>query len=256
MGTRVNGSGATEMIQVWSAATPATATRDDLVGKYLPLVRSLCRRFTHSGEPLEDLVQVGTIGLLKAIQKFDPDRGTRFKSFAIPVIVGEIKNYFRDHGWAVKVPRKLQTNRMAVGRAVDRLSQILGRSPIVSEIAQEIGITEDQVYDAMEVELYGRPLSLDAPCDQESTRDASTLMEYVGAEDPQFDHMMDRLDLSSCIRVLDRRESKIIYLKFYSGLTQTEIADRLGISQMHVSRLQRTALVKLKLTPNPPKDGV
>ena len=230
------------------AANLAAVNRDQMVRKYLPLVRRLCRRFSHSGEPLEDLIQVGTVGLLKAIEKYDPARGTRFISFAIPVIVGEVKNYFRDHGWAVKVPRKLQTHRMAVDRSVDALAQRLGRSPTVREIADETGLAEDQVYEAFEVERYGRPLSLDAPCNTNGAANPYTLMEYVGAEDPQFDHMMDRLDLTSCMRVLDRREQNIIRMKFYSGLTQTEIADRLGISQMHVSRLQRSALGKLKLT--------
>ena len=247
MTTKVDSSGAI-IVEARTPATRAELSRDQMVRKYLPLVRSLCRRFTHTGEPLEDLVQVGTVGLLKAIEKYDPTRGARFKSFAIPVIVGEIKNYFRDHGWAVKVPRKLQTYRMAVDRSVDALAQRLGRSPTVPEIAQETGLSEDQVYEAFEVELYGRPLSLDAPCDRAGSRDPSTLMEYVGAEDPQFDHMMDRLDLSSCLRILDKREQTIIRMKFYLGLTQTEIADRLGISQMHVSRIQRSALGKLKST--------
>jgi RNA polymerase sigma-B factor len=219
-----------------------------MVAHHLPLVHRLCRKFSHSGEPLEDLVQVGALGLIKAIEKYEPQRGTPFKSFAIPVIVGEIKNYFRDHGWAVRVPRKLQTQRAAVAHAVDGLSQRLGRSPTISEIAQATGLSEDQVYDTFEVEVYAKPLSLDAPCDGDGAVDTSTLMDYLGADDPQFDQMVDRLDLNSCLHALDERERTIIYLKFYSGLTQSEIAARLGISQMHVSRLQRCALGKLRLT--------
>ena len=136
------------------------ATRESLVENHLPLVRRLCMRFRHVGEPMDDLVQIGSVGLLKAIDKFDPQRGFSFMTYAVPVIVGEIKNYLRDHGWAVKVPRRLQKNKLAVHRAADGLTQVLGRSPTVAEIATATDLTQEEVYDTFEVGAYGRPLSL------------------------------------------------------------------------------------------------
>ena len=223
-------------------------SRDNLVVSHLPLVRRICRRFSHSGEPLEDLVQVGTVGLLKAIKKYDPDRGSAFAAFAIPVIVGEIKNYFRDHGWAVKVPRKVQRQKLMVERVVESLRQTLGRSPTIMEIVDATGFSEEEVYDTFEVVKCGKPLSLDAEYDWNGNKDASTLLDYLGGEDPRIQELIDRIDLIRLLKCLDQRERSIISLKFYSGLSQMEIAERLGISQMHVSRLQRNALSKLKLT--------
>ena len=222
------------------------AARDRLVASHLPLVHRLCRRFRDCGEPLEDLVQVGSIGLLKAAKKYDPDRGFSFITYAVPVIVGEIKNYLRDHGWAVKVPRKVQKQKLAVQRAVEKLGHTLGRSPTIMEIAEATGLSQEEVFDTFEVGNYGKPLSLDAEYDGSGSRDISTLLDFLGTEDPQFDRLGDRIDLINTIECLTRREKNIIYMKFYVGLSQTEIAKRLGISQMHVSRLQRIALSKLK----------
>ena len=185
----------------------------------------------------EDLIQVGTIGLLKAIKKFDPELGSSFISFAVPVIVGEIKNYFRDHGWAVKVPRKLQSQKMAVDRAVVGLTQNLGHTPTVPEIAEDTGFSIEEVAETFEVERFGKPLSLDAQYESDDSEDVSSILDYMGVPDA---------DLELALDGVDSREQAIIYLKFYSGLSQSAIAKRLGISQMHVSRLQRTALNKLK----------
>ena len=187
------------------------------------------------------------MGLLKAIEKFEPERGTRFPSFAIPVIVGEIKNYFRDHGWAVKIPRKVQRQKLMVERAVENFTQRLGRSPTIPEIAEDTGLSEEEVLDTFEVEHYGKPLSLDAQYEWNGQGGGSTLLDYLGVEDPQFQDLADRIDIANSLQCLNERERAIIQLKFYSGLSQTEIAERLGISQMHVSRLQRNALGKLKL---------
>ena len=217
------------------------------VTQHLPLVRRLCSRFSRSGVPLEDLVRVGSIGLLKAIKKFDPTRGSPFVAFAVPLIVGEVKNYFRDHGWSVKIPRKIQRQKLAVERTVEALTQILGRSPTVPELADETGFSEEEVYDTFEVVKYGRLLSLEAEYRVEGGDDTSRLQYYIGKDDPQFDEMTDRIDLLKTLRCLDEREKTIIGLKFYSGMSQAEIAGRLGISQMHVSRLQRHALGKLKV---------
>jgi RNA polymerase sigma-B factor len=224
------------------------ATREHLAAKHLPLVRRLCERYRYSGVPIEDLVQVGSIGLIKAIDKFDPDRGTNLLAFAVPVIMGEIKNYFRDHGWAVKVPRKLQRQKRIVERAVESLSQIRGRSPTVGEIAEATGLSEDEVYDTFEVRKFGRLLSLEAEYERDGNTEGSTVLDYLGTPDPQLDGLADKIDLTNILTSLTERERTIIQLKFYSGLSQSEIAVRLGISQMHVSRLQRYALEKLKLS--------
>ena len=220
---------------------------DRFVTEQLPLVRRVCWRFRHAGVPLEDLVQVGSIGLLRAVRKYDPQRGTAFAAFAVPVIVGEIKNYFRDHGWAVKVPRKLQMHTKAVRSAVDILRQQRGASPTIREIAEATGLSEEVVYDTFEVGMYGMPVSLEAESDKDGGGVSSALISRLGSEDPELEGLADKIDLANGIACLDQREQTIIWLKFYNDLTQTEIAGRLGVSQMHVSRLQRAALGKLKL---------
>jgi RNA polymerase sigma-B factor len=195
---------------------------------------------------MEDLVQVGSMGLVKAVDRFDRDRGSAFLAFAIPVILGEVKNYFRDHGWAVKIPRKLQRQKMVVQRAVERLNQSLGRSPQASEIAEATGYTEEMVYDTFEVSLYGNLLSLEAEYEQAGNGDSTSVLDYLGANDPKLEEVANQIDMKNTIGTLTGREKTIILLKFYSGLSQSKIAARLGISQMHVSRLQRNALDKLR----------
>jgi len=167
-------------------------------------------------------------------------------AFAVPGIVGEIKNYFRGHGWAVKVPRKLQRQRVVVERTVESLTQELGRSPTIPQIAQATGFSEEEVYDTFEVVKLGKPLSLDAEYDGDGTAESSSLMDYLASEDAEFEKLTDRISLADAISTLSKREKTIIHLKFYKGLSQTEIAKRLRISQMHVSRLQRNALTQLK----------
>ena len=220
--------------------------REHLITKHIGLVRRLCGRFRNSGEPMEDLIQVGSVGLLKAAAKYDPELGSNFPAYAIPVIVGEIKNYFRDHGWAVKIPRKLQRQKLAVTRAVDMLSQNLERSPTIIEIAEATGFSVDEVYQTFEVELYGRPVSLDAEYSSGEGDGTSTVLDYVGTVDPELEALPNRLDLARALCCLDEREKAIIYLYYYKGLSQTEIAKKLALSQMHVSRLQRGALGKLE----------
>ena len=247
MGIDGKAAGAESLLDLWRESGDSAA-RDRLVSDHLPLVGRLCRRFAHVGEPLEDLVQVGTIGLLKAINKYDPQRGDNFVAFAVPVIVGEIKNHFRDHGWAVKVPRKLQQRKLAVDRRVAGLTQELGRVPTVPEIGQATGFSTEEVYQTFEVERYGRPLSLDAEYDREDSQDPASILDYLGSEDPDLEGLADRMDLKVALGCVGSREQTILYLKFYSGLSQTAIAHRLGISQMHVSRLQRNALSKIRLS--------
>ena len=238
-------SEARRLLELYQQSRDMTA-RERLVEDHLPLVRRLCRRFNHSGEPLEDLIQAGSIGLLKAIEKYNPARGNSFIAFAVPEIVGEIKNYFRDHGWAVKVPRKLQGQKMVVGRTVENLTQELGRGPTIPEIALATGFSEEEVYDTFEVEKRGKPLSLDAEYGGDGTGESSSLMDRLASDDTEFEKLTDRISLADAGRGLNKREKTVIHLKFYAGLSQTEIAKRLRISQMHVSRLQRNALTKLK----------
>ena len=217
-----------------------------LVVDHLSLVKRLCWRFHSSGEPQEDLIQVGTIGLIKAIKKFDPELGDSFISFAIPVIVGEIKNYFRDHGWAVKMPRKLQSQKLAVDRSAAGLIQRLGHTPTVPEIAEDTGLSIEEVSETFEMERFGKPLSLDNAYESDDSEDTTSILDYLGDPDPDLEGLADRVDLAAALEGVDSREQDIIYLKFYSGLSQSAIAQKLGISQMHVSRLQRSALNKLK----------
>ena len=219
--------------------------RDHLVTSHLDLVRRVCARFRNSGEPMDDLVQVGSGGLIKAVAKYDPELGSNFAAYATPVIVGEIKNYFRDHGWAVKIPRKLQSQKVAVGRVVDILNQKLGRSPTAQEIAEATGLSEDEVYQTLEIELYGKPVSLDIEFDSGDSDDISTVLDFLGNVDPELESLPDRLDLARALSCLEDREKAIIYMYYYRGLSQTEIAKGLALSQMHVSRLQRLALGKL-----------
>ncbi len=219
-----------------------------MVEGHLALVRRLCNRFRHSGEPLEDLIQVGSIGLLKAIEKYDPSRGDNFVAFAIPGIVGEVKNYFRDHCWAVKIPRKLHRQKAIADRAIEVLSQRLGRSPTIPEIAQATGLSEEEVYDTFEVEKRGKPLSLEVKCDRDGngTGESSSLLDYLASEDGEFEKLIGRISLTDALRGLDERGKTVIHLRFYEDLSQTESAKRLDISQMHVSRLERKALAELK----------
>ena len=220
--------------------------RNHLVTEHIGLVRRVCSRFRNSGEPMEDLVQIGSVGLLKAAAKYDPELGSNFAAYAVPVIVGEIKNYFRDHGWAVKVPRKLQTQKLAVGRAVDSLNQDLGRSPTIQEIAEATGFSEEEVAQTFEVEMYGKPVSLDNEYDSGDGDDTSTVLDYLGNIDSGLEALPVNLDLTRALGYLDERERAIVYLYYYKDLSQTEIAKKMALSQMHVSRLQRGALRKLQ----------
>ena len=223
-----------------------TREPERLVADHLGLVRRLCNRFRYSGEPMEDLIQVGSIGLIRAAANFDPERGNSFVAYAVPAIVGEVKNYFRDHGWAVKIPRKLQRHKLDVDRTVATLNQQLGRSPTVKEISTATGLSEIEIYQTFEVEGYGKPLSLNAEYNSESGDDPSTILDYVGSEDPDLEALPNKLDLTNTLNCLNEREKSIIFMYYYSDFSQSEIAKRLGICQMHVSRLQRRALGKLK----------
>jgi RNA polymerase sigma-B factor len=220
--------------------------REQLIMAHMNLVRYLARKFANRGEPLEDLIQVGTIGLINAIDRFDPRRGIRFATYATPTIVGEIRRHFRDKGWAVKVPRRLQELSLAAGRAMEQLTQQLDRAPTVLEIAEKLGVDESQALEAMELgELYELP-SLDRELGEESDASSAVLADYIGQVDAEMERFERRARLAQALAELPERERRIIELRFYQNLSQTEVARRLRISQMHVSRLQHRALQRLR----------
>ena len=213
--------------------------RERLSELHLPLVRYLAKRFADRGEPLEDLVQVGSVGLMKAIDRFDLEREVKFSTYATPTIVGEIKRYFRDSGWSVRVPRRLQELSLRLGKATARLRQDLGRSPTVAELAAELGVSEDEAIEAYDASLAYSTGSLDAKVG--TSEDGATLGERLGDEDAWLDQMEYFASIAPAVADLDQREQRIIYLRFFQGMTQSQIAEELGISQMHVSRqLTRT----------------
>jgi RNA polymerase sigma-B factor len=220
--------------------------REELVVAHLNLVRFLAMKFVNRGEPLDDLIQVGTLGLLKAIDRFDTERGVEFTTYATPTVVGEIKRHFRDKGWAVKVPRRLQELNQSVNRSVDLLAMELGRSPTVGELAEKLGATEEEILEAQELGQAYNLLSLDSEVGGDSDRKSQTLADTVGMTDAGMELLEDRANLERAFHVLTGRERVIIYLRFYESVSQTEIAARLQVSQMHVSRLQAKALEKLR----------
>ncbi|HEY8200256.1 MAG TPA: RNA polymerase sigma factor SigF [Actinomycetota bacterium] len=219
------------------------SARDELIHRHYPLAEYLARRFRGRGEPLEDLTQVASIGLIKAIDRFDPGRDVKFSTYATATIVGEIKRHFRDKGWALRVPRRLQEVAMHVGRALGDLSQELGRSPTVPEIAERIGLTEEEVLEGMEASHAYSAVSLDAPVGED---DEPTGLRTLGAEDESIELLEGWASVAPALRALPARERRILYLRFFRGLTQTQIAQDLGISQMHVSRLLARALTSLR----------
>jgi RNA polymerase sigma-B factor len=221
------------------------ALRERLVEQFIGLVEFLARRFRNRGEPVEDLVQVGTIGLLKAIERFDLDREVEFSTYATPTIVGELKRHFRDKGWAVRVPRRLQELHLELTKIVGQLGHDLGRSPTVAEIAQAAGTTEEEVLEGLEIAQAYNFTSLDAPIESGEGSSIS-FAEQLGTEDEHLENLEYRASLAPEMAKLPERERRIIYLRFFKGLTQSEIAERLGISQMHVSRLLNRTLTQLR----------
>ena len=219
--------------------------RERLVDQYIGLVEFLARRFRNRGEPLEDLVQVGTIGLLKAIERFDLEREVEFSTYATPTIVGELKRHFRDKGWAVRVPRRLQELHLELAKIVSTLGQELGRSPTVAEIAKAAGTSEENVLEGLEIAQAYNFTSLDAPIDSDDAGSTS-FADQLGSEDDQLLNLEYRAALAPEMAKLPERERRILYLRFFKGMTQSEIADKLGISQMHVSRLLNRTLMRLR----------
>jgi RNA polymerase sigma-B factor len=222
------------------------AAREELITRYLPLVKSLARRFASRGQPVEDLIQVGSIGLIKAIDRFDLERGVELSTYATPTILGEIKRYFRDKGWAVKVPRALQDLNVRLNRVMEQLTVKLHRSPTIAELAEATGVSEEEVVEALE---SGRAYSSVSIFSGGSGEDDESLelLDCLGSEEEAYEVFERRRVLAPAMERLDPRERLILHLRFFEGRTQTEIATRIGISQMHVSRLIRNSIENLRL---------
>ncbi|MGR4881506.1 SigB/SigF/SigG family RNA polymerase sigma factor [Streptomyces sp. LARHCF249] len=220
--------------------------RNTLVELNLSLVKYAARRFRGRSEPMEDIVQVGTIGLIKAINRFDPERGVEFTSFALPTITGEIKRFFRDTSWAVKVPRRLQELRIDAAKAHDALEQELGREPTDSELAGQLHVTSEELAEGRKAASAYSVRSLDAPAQEEGDRDPGADRPSLGEEEPAYDRIECLESLKPMLACLPERERILLSLRFGQELTQSEIGDRLGLSQMHVSRLLARTLERLR----------
>ena len=221
------------------------AARDALVDRFLPLATRLARRYHRGGEPLEDLVQVASIGLLKAIDRFDPARGVAFSSFAVPTIAGELKRHFRDKGWSMRVPRDLQELALRVDRATERLVHELGRAPTAAEIAHDVGVSIEQVLEAREAAAAYRAESLERPRSDDD-QDGTQVVDTLGGDDPGYPQAEHSATLERMMSILSDREREILRLRFGEDLTQSEIGGRVGLSQMHISRLLRQAVARLR----------
>jgi RNA polymerase sigma-B factor len=221
------------------------AAREELCERFLPLARDLALRYTYTDEPLEDLVQVASLGLIKAIDRFEPGRGTKFTSYAAPTILGELKRHFRDKGWSLHVPRDLQERTLALSRATEALSKEFGRSPKVREVAAHLGCSIEQVLEAQEAAASYEAASLDAPAARDDGESAA-LVDLLGQEDSSYELVEDREAIASTWHALPEVERQVLELRFMHDMTQREIGERIGYSQMHVSRLLRRALTRLE----------
>lgn len=218
-----------------------TEARRLLIEQMMPLVRTLVRRYVNRGESLDDLIQVGCVGLIKAVDRFDVSRELRFSTFAVPTIRGEIKRHFRDRAWSIRVSRGIQELNAKVGREADRLSGVLGRSPTIEELGEATESSVEQVLEALQGAQAYNTVPLDEP-----VGDDGEAAERCGAEDPNFAVAEQRVELARGLETLPERERSIILLRFFEGRTQREIADRIGISQMHVSRLLRRSVERMR----------
>ncbi len=218
--------------------------REELVRRFLPLARKLARRYSGAREPFEDLLQVACLGLVKAVDRYDVSRGTAFSSFAVPTILGELKRYFRDLGWAVHVPRGAQEQAVKVEEAQQQLSVKSGRSPTVPELAEYLELSIENVLDALETSRAHHAASLDTPYD-DGEGEGGTVLDTFGGEDPDLRLADARLTVGAAARQLAPREREVLLLRFVEDMTQTQIAARIGVSQMQVSRILRRALARL-----------
>lgn len=246
---------ATDLLRTLAALPVNHASRATLrrraIEAWLPLAQHLAHRFSGRGEPVDDLIQTATVGLIKAVDKFDPDRGVEFAAYAVPTIVGEIKRHFRDHTWDVRVPRRLQELRLVISEAAGTLAQKLGRSPTVPDLAVHLKLTEEEVIEGLEGARAYHAVSLQTPA---PTGDRGTeLGDLLGSDDNDMELAELRVALAPALATLTGREQRILTMRFYGNMTQSQIAGRIGISQMHVSRLLARALATLRgeLTEDP-----
>jgi RNA polymerase sigma-B factor len=236
--------GSIELFRRWRGQRDRGA-REELIERFLPLARKLARRYTPSSEPYEDLVQVASLGLVKAVERFDPDRGFAFTSFAVPTIVGELKRYFRDAGWALHVDRGAQERARNVIDAQQKISAQSGRPPTVGELSQYLEMTEDEVLDGLQTAEAYDAVSLDAPLRRDPAA-ATSRLESLGDDDERLELVDAQATIYAAAAHLPQRERQILFLRFGEDLTQTEIAERVGVSQMQVSRLLRKSLQRLR----------
>lgn len=234
---------AEQLIRRWRQ-TGDDRYRSRAIEAYMPLARRLAHRYHPGPEPFDDLLQVACIGLVKAVDRFDPDAGPRFGSFAIPTITGELRRHFRDTTWAVHVPRGAQENMLRVRQATDALSERNGRAPTVGELCEETGLDAEQIADALQARSAKETTSFDGPTYGRED-DVPTLGETLGRDDAGFELVEDRVTVAPLLRSLPRRDREMLFMRFARDMTQSEIAERLGCSQMHVSRLLRDALDRL-----------
>lgn len=221
-----------------------TGPRDDLVRQHLGLADHLARRYLGRGESLEDLTQVAYLGLVKAADRFDADRGVEFGSFATPTVIGEIKRHFRDKGWAIRVPRHLQELRLELSKAIEELTHELHRSPTVAELADKLSVAEDDIIQGLECGRAYSPQSIDPLVDPDDS--SAAVLEFVGAADPGIERVENRQALKPLLTALSERDRRLLEMRFFKGMTQTEIAAELNVSQMHVSRLLTRTLEGLR----------
>jgi RNA polymerase sigma-B factor len=227
------------------AGDRSETVREELVERFMPLARRLARRYAGAPEPLEDLFQVASLGLVKAIDRFDPSRGTSFSTFAVPTILGELKRHFRDRGWSVRVPRGTQERILKVEKAMAELPPRLGRAATVRDVARWLELTDEQVLEAMHASQAHHAGSLNRPASSE-VEDGMTMLDRLGGEDRMFEAVEYGVSIEPVLEEATERERQILHLRFVEDLTQSEIAKRVGISQMHVSRLLRATLERLR----------
>ena len=223
------------------------AARDELIRRLLPLARRMARRYRRADDPLDDLVQVAVLGLVKAIDRFDPERETAFSSYAVPTMLGELKRHFRDHGWALHVPRGMQERVMAVDGCVRELARRQGRSPSAGEVGRALDMSEEEVLEAMEAASAYEAISLESHRYGGDSDEGATYAERVGEEDGRYELVEYEASLAPVLRALPDRDRRVLHLRFVEDLTQAEIAERIGVSQMHVSRIIRRSLERLRV---------
>lgn len=238
-------AGSAELFDRWRRHGDRRA-RDELIERFLPLARRLARRYAAANEPFDDLAQVASLGLVKAVERFDPDRGFAFTSFAVPTIVGELKRYFRDTAWALHVDRGAQERARKIAEAQEEISRRSGRPPTIHELAQYLELTQEDVLDGLQTAEAYDAVSLDAPAASGQDADMPTRLEAIGAEDERLELVDKQATVFAAAKHLPAREREILFLRFGEDLTQSQIAERIGVSQMHVSRLLRSSLRRLR----------